>query len=772
MPCEGYESAATAPDAASLRLRSTSPKRRTAASSCEYVVSSVRIAREVSRSLTSPFVRRRSLFEGKTRDFGDDRSKPRKRRRARSTDPDSDPGQPQTSALGSKRQRVDTSGSAYGGVKCSRCSTFFQTKEEAINHLHKTHRVDDALLNSWTRPGVTARDPTDGRGYRQFHEPSESDLAAVRDAHDSDPSWLDDVPAYMRNARPQPALAQPASSGVAQDVAAVPVDSDDDDEEMGVDMQAAMLASMRPAPTRTAPTRTASTRIAPSQTVMANDVRDVALTQSEWIEYRCWIHLCDHWEPDPEALKDHIRDDHRVNVSRRHEGVDVAVFSVPNVGYFPIRAWYNHYGKYVVPLVWHGVAVQQTEQMEFSVFDKIIMPRDCTIFSTSNRPAWSRLAARAEGTERGYFLQRVSLRTPTGLSLCWRIRYNDPAARYSEGRVIPPGSPDLDQLGAASSVNPDSRAIGYRYTVQIVNPTASNNRAPVGRGPLTTQAPASSVRATKPRGTDAEPTSGVVERGDVAQRVVGGGSRSFVAESGDSVRKKRGEMPGAGPANGFNKNGIKPLKYDRKLHGGVPWTPPPEVTGQLAEQKKDERNGHHVPPPQVTGAAKKSNQLSRNLAGGTTAGPGSAPIPQRITDIKSAVLSISCIRGATGFPGRANLERLVVHGERHFRTDGILHANSRLCPWAGDTRIFDGRLWARLLARGDDWIGHRFNDKGSLTPRQEQLNQAMASSSWQHRGGARQVVDGTEKQPESEEDGDIEIKDPSNSDEEESEEGD
>ncbi|KAK3116546.1 hypothetical protein LTR53_002970 [Teratosphaeriaceae sp. CCFEE 6253] len=694
-------------------------------------------------------------------DFGDDRSKPRRRRRVRSTDPDSDPDQPQTSALGSKRQCVDTSGSAYGGVKCSRCSTFLQTKEEAINHLHKTHRVDDALLNSWTRPGVTARDPTDGRGYRQFHEPSESDLAAVRDAHDSDPSWLDDVPAYMRNARPQPALAEPASSGLAQDVAAVPVDSDDDEEETGVDMQAAMLASMRPAPTRpaptrTAPTRTASTRIAPSQTVMANDVRDVASTQSEGIEYRCWIHLCDHWEPDPEALKDHIRDDHRVNVSRGHEGVDVAVFSVPNVGYFPIRAWYNHYGKYVVPLVWHGVAIQQTEQMEFSVFDKIIMPRDCTIFSTSNRPAWSRLAARAEGTERGYFLQRVSLRTPTGLSLCWRIRYNDPAARYGGGRVIPPSSPGLDQLEAASSFNPNNKAVGHRYTVQIVNPTASNNRAPVGRGPSIAQAPASSVRAMKPRGTGAEPTSGVVERGD---RLVDGGSRSFVANSGVSVRKEHGEKPGAGPANGFNKNGTKPLKYDRKLHGGVPWTPPPMVTGRLAKQKRAEREGRPVPPPQVTDGAKKSNQLSRNLAGGTTAGPGSAPIPQRITDIKNAVLSVNCIRGATGFPGRANLERLVVRGERHFRTDGILHANSRLCPWAGDTRIFDGRLWARLLARGDDWIGHRFNDKGY-----GELFTAVGRRS-------QPGVEDTEEQPESEEDGDVDMKDTSDGDKVESEEG-
>ncbi|KAK4899967.1 hypothetical protein LTR27_002729 [Elasticomyces elasticus] len=117
----------------------------------------------------------------------------------------------------------------------------------------------------------------------------------------------------------------------------------------------------------------------------------------------------------------------------------------------------------------------------------------------------------------------------------------------------------------------------------------------------------------------------------------------------------------------------------------------------------------------------------RNKAGGAACYQGDKTIPPTVLALQSAVLNCSRVRN--GFPDTRHV--LSVTHSTDFRVDGTIRTQKRegavsvLNEWAGDTRVFDGRMWARLLTRGNDWITHRFNNRGAVTPAQDHLMGAV-----------------------------------------------
>ncbi|KAK5683967.1 hypothetical protein LTS10_003831 [Elasticomyces elasticus] len=117
----------------------------------------------------------------------------------------------------------------------------------------------------------------------------------------------------------------------------------------------------------------------------------------------------------------------------------------------------------------------------------------------------------------------------------------------------------------------------------------------------------------------------------------------------------------------------------------------------------------------------------RNRAGRAACYDGEEDIPSPVDELKTAVLS--CSKSKNGFPDTRHV--LSSTQSADFRVDGTIRTQKRagtksvLNDWAGDTRIFDGRMWARLLTRGNDWITHLFNDRGAVTPAQDHLMGAV-----------------------------------------------
>ncbi|KAK3649235.1 hypothetical protein LTR56_007076 [Elasticomyces elasticus] len=117
----------------------------------------------------------------------------------------------------------------------------------------------------------------------------------------------------------------------------------------------------------------------------------------------------------------------------------------------------------------------------------------------------------------------------------------------------------------------------------------------------------------------------------------------------------------------------------------------------------------------------------RNRAGRAACYVGDVTIPGTVLVLQSAVLNCSRVRN--GFPDTRHV--LSVTHSTDFRVDGTIRTQKRegavsvLNEWAGDTRVFDGRMWARLLTRGNDWITRRFNNRGAVTPAQDRLMVAV-----------------------------------------------
>ncbi|KAK5745952.1 hypothetical protein LTR17_001081 [Elasticomyces elasticus] len=95
---------------------------------------------------------------------------------------------------------------------------------------------------------------------------------------------------------------------------------------------------------------------------------------------------------------------------------------------------------------------------------------------------------------------------------------------------------------------------------------------------------------------------------------------------------------------------------------------------------------------------------------------GTTPIPQKIRDIRDAVLL--CVDGPNGFPDRDKL--FLVGGEGlWFRVDGIIKDTGgaeELSRFAGDLRLFSGHLWAKLLTRSSFWKYHWANPQPEAWP--------------------------------------------------------